>query len=774
MDMKLLKYFLLCILFFTETSIQAKQQDGLFACHVQEKDLSRSEEILYLQTDKGIYESGEDLWFKGYVFDKATLALSEKSRTLFVEMLDSRDSIVWQEKYPIQSGIADGHIYVDRNLRPGDYRIHAYTRYSFLKDTLRAFYPKLIRVVRNITEKVNVPSPEKEGKVSRLSFFPEGGSLIDGIPSRVAFKGSDGKGMPVEVRGVLQENGKDVARLESLHDGMGVFMLYPHQGSVYQAVLDDSTVYSFPEVRISGMSLQLRRQTDEYLDFYLFQSGSAVPCQVRLTGKMRGRLCCMAEGTLHGSLKVRIPLRNLPMQGIAEFTLYDGAMRPVAERLVYVHPKKRLHIELHTDKERYMTREKGSLQIRVTDGDGHPVRAHLGLSLFDSAYLNGSSPENMLSYCLLSTEIRGNIHNPAYYFDEANKNRLQVLDLLLLTQGWRRYVWTREDSTAVTFLPDVIQGRQVIGKKKHQKELGGDRQQLLRISGPDTKSQFVMTDSMGKFTIPADQMLALRGGYTYLQPMLDKDKYKPVLLFEDDFVRADSLRSRCRFYRSFRNQEEVPAGTGFDDMVISRDSSIMLSEVTVTGTKGKVFRDKMMGRLDSLAQLQVGVSAWVCGCGSGKITYLNDYKGYSHHPEGCPCGPPKKRVPPVPGETYRLIKYEPVGGNGKWIVTDIQSITWTGKEFTEEELLRMNNMYRVKGYYGKREFYEPDELEMQTSVPDARNVLLWKPDIITDEQGKAKVDFFCSDINTIFIGIIEGTDGTGGLGTFQCEFRVLK
>ena len=95
-------------------------------------------------------------------------------------------------------------------------------------------------------------------------------------------------------------------------------------------------------------------------------------------------------------------------------------------------------------------------------------------------------------------------------------------------------------------------------------------------------------------------------------------------------------------------------------------------------------------------------------------------------------------------------------------------------DVTEEELLRMNNLWRVKGYYGTREFYQPDELDVQSPLPDARNVLLWKPDIVTDEKGVAEVEFFCSDINTSFVGVVEGTDGLGNLGTSQCEFRVLK
>ena len=736
---------------------------------------NRTEELTYLQTDKGIYETGEDLWFKSYVFDRSTLSLSGAGRTLFVEMLDGSDSIVWQEKYPIQSGISDGHIYLDKNLRPGDYRINAYTKYSFTADTLRPYHPKMIRIVKNITEKGHVQDSETERKVSRLSFFPEGGSLIDGVAAKVAFKGTDKKGMPANVKGELREDGRRIARLESLHDGMGMFMLLPHKGSRYTAVLDDGSEYDFPDVESSGLSLHLRKQTDEYMEFLLSQQKGAAPQRIRLEGKMRGVKYCMAEGTLNEILKVKIPVSEFPLQGIAEFTLYDEKGLPVAERLVYLNPQRKLNIEISTDKERYATREKGKVSVRVSDVQGKPVVAHLGLSIFDASYINEAVPENMLSYCMLSSEIRGNIHNPAYYFNEGNKDRLRSLDLLLLTQGWRRYVWENFDDTKepAIFLSDEILGRQTIGKKRKRNEVG-NVQQLLQVSGPDADTQFIMTDSMGNFAVPTEQMLALRGGYVYLKPMLDKDEYRPEVLFKADFPIADSLRSHLRCYTAFQDMNLVKSVEEFDNSVISRDSSILLSEVTVTGTKGRVFRDKMMGRLDSLAQMEVG-AAWVCGCPSGDgNSYLNDYNGYSHHPVGCPCSPPKTRKLPVIGETYKLIKYELVGENGDWILTDLKMITWTGEEFTEEELLRMNNLYRVKGYYGKREFYKPEETDMLLPMPDARNVLMWKPDIITDEKGCAEVEFFCSDINTGFVGVIEGTDGTGSLGTSQCEFRVMK
>lgn len=124
-------------------------------------------------------------------------------------------------------------------------------------------------------------------------------------------------------------------------------------------------------------------------------------------------------------------------------------------------------------------------------------------------------------------------------------------------------------------------------------------------------------------------------------------------------------------------------------------------------------------------------------------------------------------------EKYHIMKAE-YYGNGTFKPIDSRFVTYEGPLYTEEELLEMNNIWRIKGYYSKREFYKPEETDMLLPVPDARNVLMWKPDIITDENGCAEVEFFCSDINTGFVGVIEGTDGTGSLGTSQCEFRVMK
>lgn len=773
------KSYLLVILLISYVQILPAQNniDSLFTS-VNNRLSGYPSDLLYLQICKGIYETGEDLWFKAYQLDAQSFSLSDRSKTLYLQMVNRQDSVVWQEKYPIEKGITKGHVYVDEKLPEGDYFLEGYTRHSFHRDTTGLLLGRKIRIVKNISQN-NPGMEEKKDDNFRFSLFPEGGNLVSGMLSRIAFKATDNNGYPVDVEGTLFEDDNAVATFQSSHDGMGLFSLTPFIGKNYRIELKNGKSYSLPEIYPEGMAFRLLKQEKDQIEFIISQTKGLPDQDVYVVGQMRGLVCCVGKGRLKDHLKIKMPASEFPWQGIAEFTLFDRAMRPIAERLVYVHPQKRLTIRIKAEKERYNLREKATLKIKVTDDNGKPVRSNLGISVFDKAYMNPSDPVNILTHCYLSSQIRGRIHNPAYYFDEENKGRMKALDLLLLTQGWRRYVWDVNYPVyeGKTFLTDEISGIQKIGNKKKNKETQSS-EQLIQISGAEGASAFVWADSSGNFTVGTDMMQDMRGGYVYLKPMLSKE-FKPKLEITDYFLLIDSLRRKKPSFYPVMDLSETIGEQVLDMPVVSNDSTILLDEVIVTRKARKPFRDKFMGRLDSLAQMNSGVG-WVCGCNAGfqrggkRRSYLNDYMGYSHHPAGCTSMEPKQRTAPVVGEEYELIKYEPKGPNGIWIVTDIKHIVYQGPEYSEEELLRMNNLWRTKGYYAAREFYQPDEIDMQISTPDARNTLLWQPTVLTDEKGEATVSFFCSDINTEFIGIVEGTNGTGLLGKGECEFRVVR
>mgnify|MGYP003623445802 CR=1 FL=1 len=696
-------------------------------------------ELIYIQTSKGIYETCEDLWFKAYQFDAQNFGLSGLSKTLYLQMLsESSDSVVWQEKYPVNNGIATGHVYIPENLPDGNYFLEAYTRHSFYEDSLEMASVRKVRIQKDAMHIEKTQSIRDT--IVRFTAYPEGGNLVSGITSKLAFKATDGYGFPVDVKGVLYEGDEQLLEFESLHAGMGTFIFTPYKDRNYRIKLHNGEYYALPVIHQQGMAIQLVRRTPEFLEFIVSQSEGLPVQSVYLMGQVRGQVCCMASGRLSKSLRIQIPLKAFPMQGIAEFTLLNNDMQPVAERLVYVNPDKKLRINIEPDKKRYETREKASLKIKVTDDDGKPVVTHLGISVFDQMYANPADPVNILSHCYMSSQIRGKIYNPAYYFDESNEDRVAALDLLMLTQGWRRYIWeaVTPQGHGTRWLTDEITGVQSIRNKKFK-----NTEQLIQVSSAGSgEPHFVWADSLGNFTIDYNLIKALQGGYLYLKPMVSV-KSGLKLTIDDPFPQLNAARAIKKFYYPYTNPDNESREDAIHLPIVGSDSVLMLDGAVVTAKSKRPLRDKYLGHLDSLMQLDFG--PWVCEHG-----HLENYKpGYTvhHDPRYCPCpNAPKERNPPVIGKTYRIIKpkyHERSDKSGCWFTVEAEEyVVYQGPLYTDEELLRMNNIWRTKGFYGAREFYQPDELEIQSPLPDVRNTLLWAPSVITDENGEASVSFY--------------------------------
>ena len=756
--------FLLLSLFFLTASGQSQPHT---AQDLEVIHAALPQDQPYMLFSKRIYETGEDVWFKAWLFDRSLLTLSNRSQTLFLRIYDSADSLVWNEKYPIFGGRAEGHVFIGEKWKTGEYRVEGYTQSSFYVDSTEAIFPQKIRVVDRIDKQK--PQDTRTGLQKdniRLGLYPEGGYLVQGIKNYVAFKATDNQGVPVPLSGWLCENGARILDIESYHDGMGLR---------YTVQLTNGQEFPLPTSLRSGMVMHLEHTDRKNVVFSARQLRGSMPRRISLFVQMRGVPCYQAGGVLRDSLIISLPMSGFPGQGIAEATLFDEQQRPIAERLFYVLPDKQLTITARPSKEVYIRRDKGEVRIHVTDSEGKPVQAEICMSIFDKAYMSQAYRETMLSYNFLSTQIRGNIHHPAYYFDRKNPDRLQALDLLLLTQGWRRYTWqaSRKDYHGKPFLCDSIIGRETVGSRKMKRNTTNGGEQVIQVFGPSGDSQFLWTDSVGNFSVPVSVMNTLRGGYVYIKPLLGKE-FKPHLTLSDGTVLIDSIRKSKKSYQSYLNNVEKEKKDA--ELVTTQTGTVLLNEVLVTRKRRIPFRDKFMGRLDSLVNINLG--PWVC-----KHGFLENYKeGYSHlmGDERAPvqCAQHSRdtlnvRRKPVIGKMYRIIKYEP-NTQGISIVKDVEDIKYEGPIYTDEELLRMNNITRVKGYYGQREFYTPDSAEMLSPLPDARNTLLWSPSVQTDKNGDATVPFRTSDINTQFVGVVEGTDGLGLLGSNTFEFHVSK
>ena len=289
------------------------------------------------------------------------------------------------------------------------------------------------------------------------------------------------------------------------------------------------------------------------------------------------------------------------------------------------------------------------------------------------------------------------------------------------------------------------------------------RLQFIQVLSPHGDTCLVMSDSLGRFEIDPDLMDRMRGN-VYLKPMVGKPRGK--LTLDSPFDSIDVYRQgRIRYL----SQNLIFAKEDEESVFYYDPETTLLKESVVSAKRNSIARDKVTSHLDSLAILSC--PEWECDCGG-----LNDYHGYSCHPVGSPMAAnyTGKRNAPKRGKMYDLIKWEPVGPNGEWAITQMSEIIYPGPDYTEEDLLKMNGMWKTKGYFPKREFYQPDELDLASPTPDFRNILQWQPAVLTDENGMAEIPFAASDVNTEFIGLIEAVDGMGLLGCQTLTFRVIK
>jgi len=722
-----------------------------------------NDDLLYIFPSKEVYETGEDLWFKAYLMDRQTLALSENSQTLYLLLRSESGDVVWKEKYPLKAGRGDGHVYINEKWQLGEYQMEGYTRSSFTTDSTIAILPRKIVVVNRVSQMDSISSESvKRDSVERLTakhrfdLFPEGGNLIDGISGVVAFKATYGNGMPEDVSGVVMEDDHEIATFKSIHDGMGQFTMTPRQGRGYKVVLSDGKTYPFPNIKGRGLALRVTRNNKSGITL-LVSAPDTVARPFTVLAKMRGMPCCSAQGTVRGQQKVKLPIEKFPLQGIVEITLSEGD-RPTAERLVYVNPKQLLSITARTDHQQYNRRDQGKVSLKVTDPSGQPLRAELAVSIFDKACLYQPGHENILSHCFLSEEIRGNIFNPTYYFDEGNEDRLQALDLLLMTQGWRRYVWeemsqeTGVRSLETAILSDGIKGQDLV-----------ERQQFLHAFTPDSDTLMVMTDDKGRFEITPSQMDHLRG-YFYLKPLVKKPKAK--LTLENPF---DSIALYQHARQRFQPQDFLFETHYGERDVIDGFGTVVLKETNVIGKRQQPYRDRVMEFLDSLAIVASGV--WVCEHGSQQ--WINDYHGYNHHPAEYPYPYTGKRLTPKRGQMYHASIIEEHGGKW-WDLICSQPVIYEGARPSDKALMEIFGLWTSQGYYPRMEYYEPDVTDHSSSMPDPRTSLQWKPAVLTDEKGRAEVSFLASDVNTEFMGIVEAIDGTGLLGCQTFSFRIIR
>lgn len=713
--------------------------------------LQNNQSSIYINTSKGIYETNEDLWFKATLLNDQTLLPYVGDQTLYVQLRNlQNDSIVLQSKYKIEDGFCAGRIFLHNNITPGEYFLEAFSKSSFNKQVGDYHGNRKILVVENISGFKGFPGEtENHPNLADFQLLPEGGQLVDGLTSKIAFKAVDSIGNPVEVSGVILENERPILSFQTTHAGMGSFILTPKYKSSYSVKLDDITEnlqfkIVFPTVKRNGTTFQIINNNDH---LGLRVKSNIGPQQIYIRVQSRGIIQSMVTANFIDSLTFQIPTTAFP-QGVHELTLLDEDLRPVAGRLVYINRKEKLNINTKLSKEVFGKKEKVNLKIKVTDSNGNPVQSHLSLSVFDHKFIHPFDGKNILTHYYLSEALKGKICNPDHYFKD--ESRAEDLDLLLLTQGWRKYKWHEDhlNSKKDPLLKDGISGRIVYRNLETLKD-----QKTIIIFDPITEQGYVQPlDSLGNFYINASYLDM--GRQFYIKHFDADKKYKPVVNIDDEF-------QKIKIEDYVINYPIFPYTNSSESLTKSELNSYseQLQEVQLTGKGSNQYSNKYIGKLDSLANIRI----------------TNDYIGIPCGTFNCPLHPDDQSKKPIAGEEYEeIIGFEWVNEKKRsYKVRGHRRFVYEKIPYTEEELLRKFNLSSVSGYVPKIEFYSPNYKLEDSNIVDYRNTLIWDPLISTDKNGEYEISFYTSDFVSKFLVVVEGVSNTGQLGRFDSQFLVF-
>ena len=445
-----------------------------FADNINQFNGMFPQEKVYLEFDNTAYFQGENIWFKAFVTHATTLERAP-SGVLYVDFLAPTGKLILQQKLKIEEGQTDGAIplidagtYQTREKQgilaypSGFYEIRAYTQ-NMLDFNPEAIFSRVIPVYTqpkyvgeydrsHVVRHDNNPYSEdlrnehkwqkNQEKDVNVTSYPEGGDWVRGLPCRVAFKaiGSDGFG----IEGTLViSGGPDSAR--TAHDGMGSFILNTggfRWGDFYPAGTDDRYYFNMPEPQESGYSMISDMLSDSRLQVNIWRTQDRIGEQTALAVTCRGDVIHFEEIKDVENSQLNIDCSGWPV-GVCRLTLFNKEGRVLSSRSIF-HGSGDLGgptIAVNTDSMSHESCDKEVMEFTLTDRKGNPFRDRFCLSVRDATDYGGGRTDNLQTNLLLSSDLRGYIHDPAWYLESDDEEHREALNLLTLVQGWERYEW---------------------------------------------------------------------------------------------------------------------------------------------------------------------------------------------------------------------------------------------------------------------------------------------------------------------------------------------
>lgn len=638
-----------------------------------------------------------------------------------------------------------------------------------------------------------------------VQFMPEGGHLLAGVPQQIGFKaiGTDGKSR--HVKGEVKDSlGNIVGFFESQHLGMGRFPLQAQAGTSYFAdvTTDEGITHTFrlPDVVESGVGVSTAIRN------------GVLTCRVQgtpdfdynglsLVVHSRGRVISWTN--LQSASAIQLPFTSLP-EGLLHCFVTDQAGNVLSERLVMINKDLSPEVQVAGLRPSYTRRQKVELDLSVLYGGSQPLPSDLSISVIDTKSSTKDKSENIVSYLTLSSDIKGNVENPAYYFDKSVplREREAKADLLMMTQAWKRFdVDSIFRGKAPNMPYSIEQGQYIAGKIKSlwsKKDVETGSMTLFGINqNPDTKAIIfadVEADNTGFFqahvSFPRNTTFVLQGKQkgtkTNVEVELEEQKFERI--------KADNLTGRY-IYRPDKfitnPMEEFYQSRGIRYFYNEKGERVYaLEEAVVTARVGG---DSQKAMYDDAADHKATGATLVEEGYSTLRDYLESIGLEVRENEEDMKETIYIRQKParvfVDGMWYSsqdVLRIPMMEIEDVWVYRDPMSFSIVAMDATNDSdrggiivhtktgngisgrVKETTSFFRFTplGYSVPAKFYAPkyDGTDDTNMTSDDRVTVYWNPKVKTDMNGKAKVEFYTTDAFTEFLVTIQGMAGSQKMG----------
>jgi hypothetical protein len=777
--------FGLCLLFICLQSVKSQEADTSSIENLFLEQLSLyPQEKIYVQTDRNTYLSGETIWFRAHLVDALLLKQANASRYVYTELINSYSDIVQRVKIrPDSAGCFHGHIRLEEELTEGWYTLRAYTRFMQNQGE-DYFFRKAVYVSNPALEKTHsTPQQQNAEETFAVSFFPEGGHPPLSTDVMMAFKAVNSRGLSEDIQGqIYDDQGNVCAGFESFHLGMGSFRMYYSPGRKYHAICTNkenvSKRFDLPGASGDVVSLKTAWYNDR-LRVTLIQSPDyALPAQIQLIAHIRGAVIyAQPWDEKQGYILFE---RDFLPAGIVHFLLIDKDRNILSERLVFSSQGSTFaETTVNLDREIYRSRDRISMNIRVTDESQSPLTGNFSLSVVNKLDVDVDTTSTIISTLLLSSELKGYIESPMTYLYKDNKKSALALDVLMMTQGWRRYD-----------IPNILKGkltRTLQYPVESSEEISGKAEgifsalkdgtiSLLAVKDSVIGTSFAKPDKTGRFTF---QNPEYPDSTQFIIQALTKKDSKRVFLEMEPLPSFPRLTLPIITVDRPHINEEYLSKMDRKYTIENGMRLINLAEVEITA-KRKV-RSKTESPYYSVNSTQVltaeDVETWKL---LSVFDLLRRLPGITIYGDEVRYrgGTPMLLMDNVPVENFDYSMLDVNDINDAFVSPPVSVMPIFGarasggaivintkKGFVPKNKINTNiQVVRPVGYQQTVAFYSPvyeTEAEKNNATPDLRSTIYWNPNVQTDTAGNATLSFYAADSPAQYSVVMEGVSAQG-------------